>query len=80
MLLLYQSCEDGEWVEHEETQVVQTAWAVIALIHGKYPYPDSINKGARLIMRRQLPVSFEIISSLIPLIYSLGWIVGPRSS
>lgn len=58
VLISAKSCEEGEWVEHEQTQVVQTAWAMIALIHGKYPKREAIEKGVKLITDRQLPVSF----------------------
>ena len=48
-----QSCELGEWVEHEETQVVQTAWAAMALMYAKYPHPEPIERAVRLVMSRQ---------------------------
>ncbi|KAF8517972.1 terpenoid cyclases/protein prenyltransferase alpha-alpha toroid [Hysterangium stoloniferum] len=51
----YKTCETGEWVEHENTQVVQTAWAVIALMHAKYPQKGPIEGAVKLIMDRQLP-------------------------
>ncbi|KAH9851875.1 lanosterol synthase [Lenzites betulinus] len=51
----YKSCEIGSWVEHEKTQVVQTAWALMALIYGKYPHAAPIERGVQLVMSRQLP-------------------------
>ena len=54
--LLVQSCEACVWVEHENTQVVQTSWAAMALMYGKYPYVEAIAKAAKLVMSRQLPV------------------------
>ena len=60
---LGQSCEQSRWVEHENTQVVQTCWAIMALMYAKYPYPGPIEKAVRLVMSRQRPVS---TSSLIP--------------
>lgn len=51
-----QSCEQSAWVEHEETQVVQTCWAAMSLMYAKYPYPDPIERAVNLVMSRQLPV------------------------
>ena len=51
-----QSCEACVWVEHENTQVVQTSWAAMALMYGKYPYVGPIVKAVKLVMSRQLPV------------------------
>ena len=53
------SCELSAWVEHENTQVVQTCWAVMSLMYAKYPYPEPIEKGVQLVMSRQRPVSFS---------------------
>ena len=58
LLTFRKSCELGAWVEHENTQVVQTCWAVMSLMYAKYPYPEPIEKGVHLVMSRQLPVSF----------------------
>ena len=44
-------------MEHENTQVVQTCWAVMSLMYAKYPHPEPIEKGVRLVMSRQQPVS-----------------------
>ncbi len=51
-----QSCEACVWMEHENTQVVQTSWAAMALIYGKYPHTEPIVKAVELVMSRQLPV------------------------
>ncbi|KAF8801318.1 terpene synthase [Phlegmacium glaucopus] len=51
----YKSCELSAWVEHENTQVVQTCWAVMSLMYAKYPYPEPIEKGVQLVMSRQRP-------------------------
>ncbi|TFK98472.1 terpenoid cyclases/protein prenyltransferase alpha-alpha toroid [Pterulicium gracile] len=50
----YKSCEQSAWVEHEETQIVQTCWAVMALIYARYPERGPIERGVRLVMGRQL--------------------------
>ncbi|KAL1747921.1 terpenoid cyclases/protein prenyltransferase alpha-alpha toroid [Schizophyllum fasciatum] len=51
----YKSCEQSRWVEHEQTQSVQTCWAAMALMHAKYPHPEPIERAARLVMSRQKP-------------------------
>ena len=51
-----QSCGVLKWVEREESQVVQTAWAVMGLMYAKYPYPEPIERAVKLVMARQLPV------------------------
>ena len=65
-----QSCEQSTWVEHENSQVVQTCWAVMSLMYARYPYPEPIEKGVRLVMSRQLPVSSRSFSCLSPLLFS----------
>jgi lanosterol synthase len=54
--VLVQSCEACVWVEHENTQVVQTSWAAMALMYAKYPHTEPIVKAVKLVMSRQLPV------------------------
>jgi len=44
-----------EYVQHEKSQVVQTAWAVLALIYGDYPDKAVIERACRLLMSRQQP-------------------------
>ncbi|KAI9511568.1 terpene synthase [Russula earlei] len=51
----YKTCEACVWVEHEETQVVQTSWAAMALMYAEYPYTEPITKAVALVMSRQLP-------------------------
>ncbi|KAF7798580.1 hypothetical protein EIP86_009802 [Pleurotus ostreatoroseus] len=51
----YKSCEIGAWVEHEESQVVQTSWAAMALMYARYPDPEPIERAVKLVMSRQLP-------------------------
>ncbi|SCV74978.1 BQ2448_8007 [Microbotryum intermedium] len=50
----YKSCETEQYVHHAQSQVTQTAWAVIGLITAQYPDPEPIRRGCRLIMSRQL--------------------------
>ncbi|KIK94421.1 hypothetical protein PAXRUDRAFT_98224, partial [Paxillus rubicundulus Ve08.2h10] len=49
------SCELVAWVEHENTQVVQTCWATMALMYGRYPNREPIERAVKLVMSRQLP-------------------------
>ncbi|PPQ66646.1 hypothetical protein CVT26_009400 [Gymnopilus dilepis] len=51
----YKSCEQSAWIEHENSQVVQTCWAVMALMYSKYPHPEPIERAVRLVMSRQRP-------------------------
>lgn len=51
----YKSCEQGAWVEHAESQVIQTCWAVMALMYARYPHAEPIERAVRLVMSRQRP-------------------------
>ncbi|KAK9893549.1 terpene synthase [Cystobasidium minutum MCA 4210] len=51
----YEACETGEWVDLDRSTVINTSWAVIALLTAKYPDPEPIKKACRLIMNRQQP-------------------------
>jgi lanosterol synthase len=51
-----QACAIEEWVDHEQTQVVMTAWAALALMYGHYPKPEPIEKAVQMVMLRQQPV------------------------
>lgn len=42
-----------EYAQHDDSQVVMTAWALLALIYGKSPAKDAIERGVALIMSRQ---------------------------
>ncbi|KAI9758676.1 MAG: hypothetical protein M4579_002924 [Chaenotheca gracillima] len=50
----YKSCETGMYTPHPQgSQVVQTAWACIALMNAGYPDRAPIEKALRLIIARQ---------------------------
>lgn len=49
-----QSCETREYVQHEQSQVVNTAFAVIGLLAARSNDEEAIRRGCRLIMARQL--------------------------
>ncbi|KAF9073529.1 terpenoid cyclases/protein prenyltransferase alpha-alpha toroid [Rhodocollybia butyracea] len=51
----YKSCEQGAWVEHKDSQVVQTCWAAMALMYAGYPHREPLEKAVKLVMGRQLP-------------------------
>jgi len=52
----YRSCEEGEWRAHPGgSQVVQTAWAAIALMEAGCPEREPLRRATALLMRRQLP-------------------------
>ncbi|KAI9145366.1 terpene synthase [Paraphysoderma sedebokerense] len=51
----YKSCELVEYVQEEESQVVNTSWALLALMSAKYPDEEPIRKGIKLLMSKQLP-------------------------
>ena len=51
----YKSCETGVYTQHENSQVVQTCWALIGLMNAEYQDQAPLKKGIELLMSRQLP-------------------------
>ncbi|CAG8580565.1 23819_t:CDS:10 [Gigaspora margarita] len=51
----YKSCVTETYIHHENSQVVNTAFALLALMAGKYPNEEPIRRGIQLIVSRQLP-------------------------
>ncbi|RXK41597.1 lanosterol synthase [Tremella mesenterica] len=49
----YMSCVTEKYSQHDQSQVVQTAWAILALIYAQYPVKDVIRQAVQLIMSRQ---------------------------
>ncbi|CAN6595622.1 lanosterol synthase Erg7p [Trichomonascus vanleenenianus] len=49
----FRSCEVHSWVRDETSQVVQTSWAVIALLLADYPEKYIIDRGVRYLMDQQ---------------------------
>ncbi|KPI38000.1 Lanosterol synthase [Cyphellophora attinorum] len=50
----YLSSDEKRWVDHpEKSQVVQTAWAVIALMYAEYPDKGPIKRALQMVMGRQ---------------------------
>ena len=49
----YKSCETATYTPHAQSQVVQTCWAMIALMEADFPQKEPIEKAVQMIMRRQ---------------------------
>lgn len=49
----YESCVTLEYVQHEQGQIINTAWAVLALIASKYPNSWVIERGIAFIKSKQ---------------------------
>jgi lanosterol synthase len=49
----YKSCETGTYCQHEKSQVVQTAWVVIAMLEGGFPDKEPLRRALKMIMNRQ---------------------------
>ncbi|CAG8750281.1 281_t:CDS:2, partial [Ambispora leptoticha] len=45
----------GQYIQHSNSQVVNTAWALLGLMYAEYPFSDPIRNGIELIKSRQLP-------------------------
>jgi len=48
--------ELGTWVDHAESQVVQTSWAALALMSARYPDPEPIEEAVKFVMSKQASV------------------------
>lgn len=44
----YRSCESGSYVQHEDSQVVQTSWALLALMAAKCPDTHALQRGVQV--------------------------------
>ena len=49
----YASCLDGVYREHQESQSVMTAWALLALLQVVGPEADAVRRGIRWLQLRQ---------------------------
>nr|QIJ55911.1 squalene--hopene cyclase [uncultured bacterium] len=49
----YSGCFTGQYIAHDESQVVQTAWALIALLEADDPNWAAISRGARFLLDTQ---------------------------
>lgn len=51
----FESCEVRQYIPSDTSQVVNTCWALMALMAVRYPDVKVLEKGIKLIMLRQLP-------------------------
>ena len=51
----HRSCLEGRYVEHPESQVVMTAWALLALMEVLPPDAEAITRGVAWLIARQQP-------------------------
>ncbi len=49
----YLSCVEMEYVQHEQGQVINTAWALLGLLSARYPEKEVLEKGIRFLLSRQ---------------------------
>lgn len=72
----YKSCEIGEWDQHPESQVVQTAWVIIALLEAGFgereEHRDVLRRAVRLIMHRQQK-NGEWLQEAIEGVFNKSW-------
>jgi len=50
----FQSCVRKEYVENERSQVVNTGWALLALMAAKTKHRSAVDRGIAFLMERQL--------------------------
>ena len=70
----YRSCETGVYCPHQDSQVVQTAWALISLLELDYPEVEPLRNAVRLLMRRQQP-SGEWKQEAMEGVFNKSWYV-----
>ena len=75
----YKSCETGIYTHHKSSQVVQTCWALIGLMHAEYPDRLHIERGIKLLMHRQLPQG-GWAQEAIEGVFNKNWCVHPFSA
>jgi lanosterol synthase len=68
----YRSCETGVWHQHPQSQVVQTAWVVIAMLEGGFPDKEPLKKALQMIMRRQQK-NGEWLQEAIEGVFNKSW-------
>lgn len=72
----YRGCETGVYAPHERSQVVQTAWACIALMEAGFPDRAPIERALRMVLRRQRR-NGEWAQEAIEGVFNKSWWVGP---
>jgi lanosterol synthase len=68
----YKSSELKRYVHHDQSQVVQTAWACIALMESGYPEKAPVKKALAMIMSRQQP-NGEWLQEAIEGVFNCSW-------
>ena len=51
----FESCVQHKYIEHEDGQIINAAWALLALMKAKHPNKAAIEKGIEFILSRQEP-------------------------
>lgn len=49
----FESCVQHKYIEHEDGQIINTAWALLALMKAKHPNKEAIEKGVAFLLSRQ---------------------------
>lgn len=49
----FESCVQHKYIEHEDGQIINAAWALLALMKAKHPNKAAIEKGIEFILSRQ---------------------------
>lgn len=49
----FESCVQHKYIQHEDGQIINTAWALLALMKAKHPNKSAIEKGIAFIISRQ---------------------------
>lgn len=49
----FESCVEHRYIEHEDGQIINTAWALLGLMKAKYPDKKVIERGIAFILSRQ---------------------------
>lgn len=70
----YLSSEKHVYVQHEKSQVVQTAWACLALMEARYPDKAPLERGIKLLMARQQR-NGEWLQESIEGVFNQSWYV-----
>lgn len=51
----FESCVQHQYIEHQQGQIINTAWALLALLKADYPNSDVIEKGIQFLISKQEP-------------------------
>lgn len=68
----YLSCENHVYTHHKQSQVVQTAWACLALMEAEYPHREPLRRAMKLLMSRQQP-NGEWLQEAIEGVFNQSW-------